>query len=57
MTCDNPKLRPMTIQRACRVCGCTNDRACIDPRTGQPCYWVRPFLCSACKQPTAQVAA
>ena len=28
----------------CRVCGCTDDDAC-DP----PCFWVKPDLCSTCK--------
>lgn len=34
---------------ACRVCGCTNDdcRQCID-KTGKPCTWIEPDLCSAC---------
>jgi hypothetical protein len=33
----------------CRVCGCTNwdSSGCIKA-TGQPCYWVRDDLCSAC---------
>ena len=33
----------------CRVCGCTDDdcRICIQ-RTGRPCHWVEPDLCSAC---------
>ncbi len=33
----------------CRFCGCTdtNCLGCI-ARTGQPCHWVRPHLCSAC---------
>lgn len=30
---------------ACRVCGCTNDRACEGG-----CWWVEPDLCSTCKQ-------
>lgn len=36
-------------QKVCRVCGCTdsNCQACIQ-RTGQPCHWVEPDLCSAC---------
>lgn len=34
--------------RACRVCGCTDDRACVDDRTKQPCHWVAQDLCSAC---------
>jgi hypothetical protein len=35
--------------RACRVCGCSDSdcRACIE-KTGEPCYWVAPDLCSAC---------
>ncbi len=35
--------------QACRVCGCTDDdcSGCIE-RTGQPCHWVEPDLCSAC---------
>lgn len=35
--------------RTCRVCGCTDSdcRQCI-ARTGQPCHWVEPDLCSAC---------
>ncbi|HVU38076.1 MAG TPA: hypothetical protein VHC95_07055 [Opitutales bacterium] len=37
--------------RRCRVCGCTEDdcRQCI-AKTGQPCHWVEPDLCSACVQ-------
>lgn len=33
----------------CRACGCTDADCsrCID-RTGQPCRWVAPDLCSAC---------
>lgn len=35
--------------RACRVCGCTETRACCGPETGwQPCHWVGPDLCSGC---------
>jgi hypothetical protein len=35
--------------RACRVCGCTDSdcRHCI-AKTGAPCHWVGPRLCSAC---------
>lgn len=34
---------------ACYSCGCTDDncRQCIE-RTGLPCYWEAPGLCSAC---------
>lgn len=35
----------------CRICGCTDDdcSGCIE-RTGTPCHWVEPDLCSACAQ-------
>lgn len=41
---------PRDVQQVCRICGCTNDdcRQCIE-KTGHPCYWVEPDLCSACK--------
>lgn len=37
--------------RRCRVCGCTDDDCsqCIE-RTGAPCHWVEPDLCSACAE-------
>lgn len=37
-------------RRICMNCGCTdhNCRACIE-KTGQPCGWIAPDLCSACK--------
>jgi hypothetical protein len=33
----------------CRRCGCTDDdcSGCVE-RTGAPCFWVEPDLCSAC---------
>lgn len=33
----------------CRVCGCTDNNACVE--FGDPCYWVTANhdLCSACK--------
>lgn len=33
----------------CRKCGCTDTdcRQCIE-KTGVPCYWIEPDLCSAC---------
>ncbi len=39
------------VQRHCRVCGCTDTdcRQCI-AKTGKPCHWVEPDLCSACAQ-------
>jgi len=35
-------------ERACRVCGCTEDNACWPP-----CWWTGPDLCSACPAPAA----
>jgi Holliday junction resolvase RusA-like endonuclease len=39
---------------ACRVCGCTEDDCsqCVE-KTGEPCTWVAPGLCSACETPPA----
>ncbi len=39
----------MAKEQKCKVCGCTDNdcRQCI-AKTGQPCYWVEPDLCSAC---------
>lgn len=36
----------------CRKCGCTDAdcSGCIQ-RTGAPCYWIKPGLCSACVPP------
>lgn len=31
----------------CRVCGCTDDKACLD-ENGEPCWWVQEDLCSHC---------
>ncbi len=41
-----------TVDGVCRVCGCidTDCSGCFD-RTGEPCYWVEPDLCSACAKP------
>jgi hypothetical protein len=36
--------KKIDIRRKCRVCGCTNDRACAGG-----CRWVGPDLCSQCK--------
>ncbi|MDE0165218.1 MAG: hypothetical protein OXL36_08995 [Bryobacterales bacterium] len=33
--------------RSCRVCGCSDLDACIEP-DGFPCCWVESDLCSAC---------
>lgn len=37
------------VVRRCRVCGCTDAdcRQCIE-KTGEPCHWIEPDLCSAC---------
>lgn len=57
------------IAGVCRVCGCTDDHACLlDARTGElvdvdagdtlnglvvPCSWVEPNLCSGCVEAPA----
>jgi hypothetical protein len=33
--------------RTCRVCGCTDDNACVG--LDGPCYWIEADLCSACR--------
>ena len=33
--------------RSCRVCGCTDDYACLEA-DGWPCCWVERDLCSSC---------
>lgn len=38
----------LTIGGECYGCGCTDLHACQDPRTGEPCSWVAPDLCSVC---------
>ena len=37
------------MEQACRICGCTNEDCsqCLK-KTGAPCHWVAPDLCSAC---------
>ncbi len=43
--------------RACRVCGCRDDRvrdSCLDPETEEPCSWTEQDLCSACAARTAR---
>jgi len=37
--------------RACVRCGCTEFRACVDPKRGMTCHWVGPNLCSFCETP------
>ena len=43
------------LVRRCRVCGCTEDHACVDDEVG-PCWWLEADLCSHCGEP-AIVAA
>ena len=42
-------MEPSPVGR-CRVCGCTAEKACRDPRTGVGCAWLdeRRDLCSVC---------
>jgi hypothetical protein len=41
--------------RTCRLCGCTDRRACVT--AGIPCHWVAAEVCSACVQIPAELAA
>jgi hypothetical protein len=34
--------------RICAKCGCTDEAACYDAHSGEPCHWVEENLCSAC---------
>lgn len=39
------------LARACRVCGCTQERACVLKMDGdqvETCAWAEPDLCTAC---------
>lgn len=42
-------ITPPNTPRCCRVCGCTDDNCsrCV-LKTGEPCFWIEPDLCSAC---------
>ena len=52
LTWHGDHLHPFSVtmppRRVCRVCGCTEDRACKDPETGQGCSWAAEDLCSVC---------
>lgn len=50
-----PRPVPKLKEPACRVCACTDIdcRGCIE-RTGKPCHWIEPDLCSACKDTSAR---
>lgn len=43
----------ITLAGECAICGCTEAdcRNCI-ARTGEPCHWLTPSLCSACEPVT-----
>ena len=40
---------PSTAGNVCRQCGCVDEdcTSCVE-RTGEPCLWVEPDLCSGC---------
>jgi hypothetical protein len=47
-------------ERSCRVCGCTQERACIDPKKarsihGVGCHWVAKDLCNVCDDAAAAI--
>jgi|GEM_PF-2692277 len=41
------------MNSTCKICGCTDDQACIHPIYGN-CYWSGPNLCSNCKHYPAE---
>lgn len=43
------RLHNHAAPRTCRVCGCTDDTACIDD-AGNACSWVQDDLCSSCQE-------
>lgn len=45
-TRDEPEPEAQLDIRSCRVCGCSEDTACLGP--DGPCSWVEADLCSAC---------
>jgi len=47
--CKNQSEAEIKIRR-CRICGCTDDHACVTEEG--PCYWVEQDLCSACASKT-----
>lgn len=47
--CENGAALAPPVEARCRVCGCTDtDRSGCLARTGEPCHWIEPNLCSAC---------
>lgn len=46
------ELQSMLQVRECRLCGCTDDNACVGA-DGLPCHWVAADLCSACAEDLA----
>lgn len=47
---------PYPTERKCRVCGCTEDNACVKGLHGA-CYWVEADLCSECKSESGESGA
>jgi ParB/RepB/Spo0J family partition protein len=43
------KSKTKKVKGICRICGCSDDNACIDKETGEPCHWVEDDLCSNCE--------
>lgn len=44
--------KPDAVIGVCRVCGCTDAKACLDV-VGEPCHWLEPDLCSECQHAAA----
>jgi hypothetical protein len=49
---DLPSFVEVAMEQRCKKCGCTelDCSQCIE-KTGEPCYWVKEDLCSACVKP------
>ena len=50
---EEERRRPRRRKGACRICGCTENDACLVEIDGEvvACRWVEPDLCSACAPP------
>lgn len=46
---DLGELVDLMLERRCKNCGCTeSDSSQCIAKTGEPCHWIGPELCSAC---------
>ena len=47
----NPRFARPLLQQTCRICGCTNERACLGG-----CHWIQEDLCSECQRKLDEAA-